>query len=125
MLLTVKSNQKTLYRQIRSQFQGKRQIPFTAADHEKRHGRDTTWNLRAKEAQDHIKENWPGCSWIIEVITTVIRKGKRVEQAHYFLTSLRTAPQALLLLAAVRLPGLPLHGARGQPVPQRRPAVLQ
>jgi hypothetical protein len=37
----VKANQKTLHRQIRSQFQGKRKIPFVASDHEKRHGRDT------------------------------------------------------------------------------------
>jgi hypothetical protein len=50
VLLTVKSNQKTLYRQIGSQFQGKRHIPFTASDHEKRHGRDTLWELSAKEA---------------------------------------------------------------------------
>ena len=102
MLLTVKGNQKTLHRQIHSQFQGKRQIPFTAAGHEKRHGRDTTWSLRAKEAPDHIKANWPGCSWIVEVITSVTRKGKRVEQAHYFLTSLRTAPKALLRLVRQR-----------------------
>jgi len=102
VLLTVKGNQKTLHRQIRSQFQGKRQIPHAAEDHEKRHGRDTTWNLRAKEAPDHIKANWPGCSWIIEMITTVIRKGKRVEHAHYFLTSLRTAPKALLRLIRQR-----------------------
>ena len=102
MLLTVKGNQKTLHRQIRSQFEGKRQIPFTAEDHEKRHGRDTTWNLRAKEAPDHIKANWPGCSWIVEVISTVTRKGKRVEQAHHFLTSLRIAPKALLRLVRQR-----------------------
>ena len=57
MLLTVKSNQKTLHRQIGSQFQGKRHIPFAASDREKRHGRDTTWKLRAKEAPDHIKTN--------------------------------------------------------------------
>jgi predicted transposase YbfD/YdcC len=102
VLLTVKGNQKTLHRQIRSQFLGKRQIPHTAMDHEKRHGRDTTWNLRAKEAPDHIKANWPGCSWIVEVISTVNRKSKRVEQAHYFLTSLRTAPKALLRLVRQR-----------------------
>ena len=101
-LLTVKANQKTLHRQICSQFQGKRKIPFTATDYEKRHGRDTTWNLRAKEAPDHIKANWPGCSWIVEVISTVTRKGKRVEQAHHFLTSLRTAPKALLRLVRQR-----------------------
>jgi hypothetical protein len=31
-------------------------------DREKQHGRDTTWILRAREAPEHIKENWPGCS---------------------------------------------------------------
>jgi hypothetical protein len=34
VLLTVKSNQKTLYRQIGCQFQCKRKIPFTATDRE-------------------------------------------------------------------------------------------
>ena len=29
-------------------------------DQEKRHGRDTTWILRAWEAPEHIKENWLG-----------------------------------------------------------------
>ena len=76
MLLTVKSNQKTLQRQIGAQFQGKRQIPFTATGHEKRHRRDTTWQLRAKEAPEHIKVNWLGSSWIVEVIPT-ITTGKR------------------------------------------------
>ena len=39
-LLTLKGIQKTLHRQIRSQFQGKRNIPFvTATDHEFSHGR--------------------------------------------------------------------------------------
>jgi hypothetical protein len=51
VLLSVKSNQKTLVRQIGSQFEGKRKIPFTATNREKRHGRDTTWKLRAKEGQ--------------------------------------------------------------------------
>jgi hypothetical protein len=69
VLLTVKSNQKTLHRQIGCQFQGKRHIPFTATDHEKRHGRDTVWNLRAREAPEHIKAHWPGSAWIMEVIT--------------------------------------------------------
>ncbi|QPN70517.1 hypothetical protein [Synechococcus sp. CBW1108] len=47
-LLTVKANQKTPHRQIRRQFQGKRQIPFVASDQEISHGRDITWTLRAK-----------------------------------------------------------------------------
>ena len=103
MLLTVKSNQKTLYRQIQRQFQGKRHIPFTATDHEKRHGRDTVWKLQAKEAPEHIKANWPGSAWIVEVITdTLTRKSKRSVRRHLFLTSVRTTPEALLRLIRQR-----------------------
>jgi predicted transposase YbfD/YdcC len=102
VLLTVKGNQKTLHRQIRSQFQGKCQIPFTAMDHEKRHGRYTTWILRAREAPEHIKANWPGSSWIVELITTGSRNGKPTEQAHYFLNTLRTSPKAMLRLVRQR-----------------------
>ena len=59
-----------------SQFEGKRHIPFTATAEEKRHGRDTRWELRAKEAPDHIKEAWPGSAWIVELFTTkTTRKG--------------------------------------------------
>ena len=32
----MKANQKTLHRQILSQFQGKRHVPFVATDHEMR-----------------------------------------------------------------------------------------
>ncbi len=103
MLLTVKSNQKTLHRQIGAQFQGKRQIPFTATDHEKRHGRHTTWELAAKEAPDHIKASWPGSAWIVEMTTTTAtRKGKRAPVRHLFLTSIRTNPEALLRLIRQR-----------------------
>ena len=60
LLLTGKVNQKSPHRQIGSQFQGKPQIPHATMDQEKRHGRDTTWILRAWEAPEHIKENWLG-----------------------------------------------------------------
>ena len=103
LLLTVKTNQKTLHRQIQSQFQGKRHIPFTARAQDDKHGRDTIWELRAKEAPEHIKENWPGCSWIIELTsTTVTRKGKRATRTLCFLTTLRAAPEALLRLIRQR-----------------------
>jgi hypothetical protein len=69
---------ETIYRQIGCQFQEKRHIPFTATDHEKRHGRNTVWELRAREAPEHIKANWPSSAWIVEMITdTLSRKGKR------------------------------------------------
>ncbi len=84
--MTVKSNQKTLYRQIGCQFEGKRKIPFTATDVEKRHGRQTRWYLRAKEAPEHIKANWPGSAWIVELISsTTTRKGKRDIACHRFI----------------------------------------
>ncbi len=103
MLLSVKSNQKTLYRQIRSQFQGKRHIPFTATDHDDKHGRHTIWELRAKEAPEHIKDNWPGCSWIIEMTTsTLTRKGTRTMRSLTFIRKLRTRPEALLRLIRQR-----------------------
>jgi predicted transposase YbfD/YdcC len=103
VLLTVKSNQKTLHRQIGCQFQGKRHIPFVASDRDKRHGRDTVWNLRAKEAPEPIKANWPGSAWIVVVTTdTLSRKGNRSVRRHLFLTSVRTTPQALLRLIRQR-----------------------
>ena len=90
--MTVKANQKTLDRQIRSQLQGNRKIPFMAMDQEISHGRDITWTLRAKEAPEHIREAWIGTSWIVEVTATGSRDGKPFRATHLFLTSLRTPP---------------------------------
>ena len=101
-LLTVKANQKTLHRQIRSQFQGKRKIPFVATDHEISHGRDITWTLRAKQAPKHICEAWIGTSWIVEVSATGYRDGRSFQAQHLFLTSLRTTPEAMLQLVRDR-----------------------
>ena len=72
----MKGNQKTLYRHIRSQFQGKRRIPFVAGDHEVSHGRNITWMLRAKQAPAHIRQAWSGTSWIVELAATGSRDGK-------------------------------------------------
>jgi predicted transposase YbfD/YdcC len=101
-LLTVKGNQKTLHRQISSQFQGKRKIPFVATDHEVAHGRDITWMLRARQAPEHISEAWIGTSWIVEVMASGTRDGKPFQATHLFLTSLRTTPEALLQLVRGR-----------------------
>lgn len=98
----MKANQQTLHRQIQSQFQGKRHIPFTAMDHEVSHGRDITWMLRAKEAPAHIKEAWIGTSWILELTATGTRNRKPFQATHLLLTSLRTTPEALLQLVRAR-----------------------
>ena len=91
-----------LHRQIGSQFQGKRTIPFVATDHEVQHGRDITWTLRARQAPEPICEAWSGTSWIVEV-TAIGSGGENQFQAHHvFLTSLRTSPDALLRLVRDR-----------------------
>ena len=92
--MTVKGNQKTLHRQIRSQFQGKRHIPFVACDHEISHRRSISWTLRAKQAPTHIREAWSGTSWIVELTASGTRDGKPFCATHLFLTSLRTTPEA-------------------------------
>jgi hypothetical protein len=76
-LLTVKGNQKTLHRQIRSQFQGKLKIPIVATDHEVDHGRDITWMLRARQAPEHISEARISISWIVEGMASANRDGSR------------------------------------------------
>ncbi|MGL6133098.1 MAG: ISAs1 family transposase [Prochlorococcaceae cyanobacterium] len=98
----MKANQKILHRQIRSQFQGKRYIPFVATDHEISHGRAITWTLRAKQAPEHISEAWIGTSWIVEVAAAGTRDGKPFQATHLFITSLRTTPEALLHLVRDR-----------------------
>jgi predicted transposase YbfD/YdcC len=91
-----------LHRQIRSQFQGKRKIPFVATDQEVSHGRDITRTLRAKQAPKHISEAWIGTSWIVEVTASGTRDGKPFHATHLFLTSLRSTPEALLQLVRDR-----------------------
>ena len=91
-----------MHRQIASQFQGKRTIPFVAWDQQISHGRDITWTLRAKEAPQHIRESWVGTSWILEMTATGTRDGKPFQAQHLFLTSLRTTPEALLQLVRDR-----------------------
>lgn len=91
-----------MHRQIRTQFQGKRHIPFVASDHEISHGRSITWTLRAKQAPRHIREDWSGTSWIVELAVTGTRDGQPFCATHLFHTSLRTTPEALLQLVRDR-----------------------
>ena len=91
-----------MHRQIHSQFQGKRKIPFVADVHEAGHGRDIVWKLRAKQAPGHISEAWIGTSGIVEVTASGTRDGTPFQASHLFLTSLRTTPEALLQLVRDR-----------------------
>ena len=99
----MKADQKTLHRQICSQFQRRRTIPFVATDQEVSHGRNITWMLLgAKQVPVHIRENWIGTSWIVEVMATGSRDSKQFHATHPFLNSLRTTPEALLHLVRDR-----------------------
>ena len=96
LVRTATANRKPLYRQIASQLLGKCHIPLSETDHERGHGRDITWTLRANEATEHVKENWRGASWMAEVIASGTRDGKPFKATHRFITSLRTTSEALL-----------------------------
>jgi len=114
----VKANQKTLCRQIRRQFQGKRKIPFVAMDHEIGHGRVITWTLRAKQAPEHIREAWIGTSWIVQVTATGWNDVKPFHATHLFITNLRTTPKALLQLVRDRWRIEGWHWIRDTQLPQ-------
>ncbi|MBU6250935.1 MAG: ISAs1 family transposase [Cyanobacteria bacterium REEB417] len=98
LLLTVKKNQRRLYRQIASQFRGHRHFPFEISDFDASNGRQVRWTLRASNATGAIRERWAGASWIIELVSTGRRDGKPFHNIHIFITTLRTSPKALLRL---------------------------
>lgn len=54
--------------------------------------------LRVKEVPQHIRQEWVGTSWIVQVVTTGQRDGTPCNARHLFLTSIRTTPEALQLV---------------------------
>lgn len=50
----------------------------------------------------HLKADWPGTAWIVELVASGSRGGKLFKARHLFLTSLRTTPEALLRLIRER-----------------------
>ena len=101
VLLTVKSNQKTLYRQIGSLFQGKRRIPFTATDQEEKHARDTLWEHRAHRSTS--RRTGLAASGLSRWLPPPrAAAGSTTTRRHLFLTSIRTTPDALLRLIRQR-----------------------
>ena len=82
-----------------------------ATDHELGHGRNIAWTLSAKQAPEHISEDWIGTSWIVEAMANGSRDGKPFHATHLYQstgctsrcdTSLRTTPKALLQLVLDR-----------------------
>ena len=58
--------------------------------------------LRARNATGAIRRRWAGDSWIIELVSTGRRDGKPFHHIHFFITTLRTGPKALLRLVRQR-----------------------
>ena len=102
MLLTVKKNQRRLFQQIVSQFRGHRHFPVVISDFDASHGRYVRWTLRARNASEAIRERWASASWIIELVSTGRRDDKPFHHVHFFITTLRTSPKALLRLVRQR-----------------------
>ncbi len=85
-----------------SQFRGHRTFPVVISDFDATHGRYVRWTLRARNASKAIRERCAGASWIIELVSTGRRDGKPFHHVHFFITTLRTSPKALLRLVRQR-----------------------
>jgi predicted transposase YbfD/YdcC len=69
---------------------------FETSHRERKRGRDLTWTLRGMAAPEWVVENWPGSATILAVRCKGRRDGKRIDETHYYVTSLRTTAKALL-----------------------------
>jgi len=69
---------------------------FECGHRERKRGRDLTWTLRGMPAPEWVVENWPGSATILAVRCKGRRDGKRIDETHYYVTSLRTTAKALL-----------------------------
>ncbi|MFM2124809.1 MAG: hypothetical protein RL328_1260 [Acidobacteriota bacterium] len=97
--MTVKGNQRRLYRFIRLLFASKRPRAVVRAEcQERAHGRDSHWVLRALQAPEWVTQRWPGLRWLVEVRQVGRRGNKPVDECHYFLSSVQTSGSALLQL---------------------------
>jgi predicted transposase YbfD/YdcC len=58
--------------------------------------------MGAEEAPEHIKADWPGSAWIVELLASGSRNRKPFQTKHLFISSLRTTPEALLRMIRER-----------------------
>ena len=72
------------------------------SDFEASHGHQVCWQLRARNAIETIRERWVGATWIVELVSTGRRDGTPFDYVHFFITTLRTNPKALLRLVRQR-----------------------
>ena len=61
-----------------------------------------TWTLRAQQVWEHILEAWIGTFWIVELSVVKVRVGRAFRATHLFLSSMCTAPEAMLKLVRDR-----------------------
>ena len=66
-MIAIKGSRRKAFQLIRNRLTYGKRVPFQASATERGHGRESTWTLRAMEAQEWIKEIWPGSALIIAV----------------------------------------------------------
>jgi hypothetical protein len=81
---------------------GCRDQPKEVSDSEGSHGRQVRWLHRSRNDTGAIRERWTGAILIIELVSNGRRDGKPFCHLHYFITTLRTSPKALLRLVRQR-----------------------
>jgi predicted transposase YbfD/YdcC len=96
--IAIKGSRRKGFRLIQDRLTIGKRVPFQTSDSQLGQGRDLTWTLRAMEAPEWVKANWPGSALIIAVRNVGTRDGRPVDETRYYATSLRTAPAALLRL---------------------------
>lgn len=101
MLLTVKNNQRRVYKQSVTQLRGHRLSPVMISGFETAHGRQMRWQLRACNATGTIRQRWVSPSWIIELVSTG-RRDDKLCHLHLIITTLCTSPKRLLRLGRQR-----------------------
>jgi hypothetical protein len=81
LLLTVKNNQRRLYRQIISQFRAHRHFPVEISDFETGHGRQVRCQLGARIANEPNRERRKGASWIVDLGAPAGAMGRRITKS--------------------------------------------
>jgi hypothetical protein len=79
-----------------------RNVPFQWCHRERKRGRDLTWSLRGMPPPPWVTEDWPGNATILVVRCKGTRKGKAIDETHYYVTSLRTTAEMDMPMVAGR-----------------------
>ncbi len=99
----MKNSRRKGFQVIRDRLVYGRKAPLQAHKHERKRGRDLTWQLRGMPAPEWVAQNWLGSATVLAVRCQGTRDGKPVDETrYYYVTSLRISAKALLLYVCDR-----------------------